>query len=194
MNQKTVTLAGWLSMVSAFASIPLAYLAFKLEGDAEQAAAMGLLTIQVVGVLLFVVILLLLKKYLKHFFGFQQTNRSIDVMILSNVVASVCVIGGLFIPPFKEIAGIAALALMVFGGVVQIRFGYQLLKLPDSLGGMLKPFCYLNMATGICQATVVLVLVGVVVSAISDLMLATIFFTLGSHFKTGGQAEKNVLD
>ena len=194
MNHQTVALAGRLAMASAFASIPLAYLAFRLEGGGDQAATLGLLIIQVVGVLLFVAILLLLKKFLNHFFSFHQTNRSMELMILSNVVASVCVIGGMFIPLVRESAGVVALALMVFAGIVQIRFGYQLLKLPSSLGGLHKPFCYLNIATGVCEASVVLVLAGVVVSAISDLMLATIFFNVHTYLKTVEQAGKTALD
>jgi hypothetical protein len=71
------------------------------------------------------------------------------------------------------------LAIIVAQGVVQAHFGYKLLKLPNDLGGMLKPFCYVNMATGILMATIILIPVGIVVSAISDLMLGTIFFNMG---------------
>jgi hypothetical protein len=52
-----------------------------------------------------------------------------------------------------------------------------------NLGGLLKPFCYLNMATGVCVASLMLILVGVVLSAISDLMLATIFFNIAKELK-----------
>ena len=54
----------------------------------------------------------------------------------------------------KETAGIAALVLMVFQGIIQIQFGYKLLKLRNNLDGLLKPFSYLNMATGICIASI----------------------------------------
>ena len=39
------------------------------------------------------------------------------------------------------------------------------------------------MATGVCVASLVLILVGVVLSAISDLMLATIFFNIANELK-----------
>jgi hypothetical protein len=45
------------------------------------------------------------------------------------------------------------------------------------------------MATGILIASVVLILVGVLVSAISDLMLGTIFFTIARQVKEAGPAE-----
>jgi len=61
---------------------------------------------------------------------------------------------------------------------VQLQFGYKLLKLPDDLGGMLKPFCYANMATGIFLSSIVLLPLGILASAISDLMLGTIFLSV----------------
>ncbi|MDD5106629.1 MAG: hypothetical protein PHC49_13540 [Desulfuromonadaceae bacterium] len=143
---------------------------------------------QIVGTLLFVVITLLLKRFLNQIFRFHDTDKSIDMMIMANVVAGIFVVVGLYINQFRETLGIAALVIMVFQGIVQLQFGYKLLKLPHSLNGMLKPFCYLNMATGICIASLVLILVGVVVSAISDLMLATIFFNLSKQLKEAGQS------
>jgi hypothetical protein len=104
-------------------------------------------------------------------------------MVMANIVAGMFVLGGLCYPEIRETAGQAALVIMVFQGVVQIRFGYQLLKVPNNLGGLLKPFCYLNMATGVCVASLVLILVGVVLSAMSDLMLATIFFNIAKELK-----------
>jgi hypothetical protein len=43
-------------------------------------------------------------------------------------------------------------------------------------------------ATGVCVASIVLIIVGVVVSAVSDLMLATIFFNASKQLK---EAELN---
>jgi hypothetical protein len=51
-----------------------------------------------------------------------------------------------------------------------LKLRQKLLKLPDDLGGMLKPFCYANMATGIFLASIVLIPLGILTSAISDLM------------------------
>ena len=177
MTPKTLTIAGWLAMLSAFASIPMAYLAFKLEGQTDSTGILILTTMQVAGTLLFIAITLLLKRFLKRIFNFHDTDKSIDLMIMANIVAGIFVIGGMYISQIKGTVGTAALVMIVFQGIVQLQFGYRLLKLHDSLGGFLKPFCYLNIATGVCIASVVLILVGVVFSAISDLMLGTIFFS-----------------
>jgi hypothetical protein len=175
-------------MFSAFVAIPAAYFTFRLEGSTDSATMMLRALLQVSGTLLFVVIARYMKKLLNVRFAFHDTDRNIDLMIMANVAAGVLVLAGFVYPPLKETLGIAALVIIVFLGIVQIRFGYRLLKLPDDLAGMLKPFCYSNIATGICIASVFLLLVGVVVSAISDLMLGTIFFSLA---RQAGEAESD---
>lgn len=192
LTHRTLTIAGWLTMISAFASIPMAYLAFKLEGQVDSTGTLILATMQVAGTILFVAITLFLKRLLNRIFYFHDTDKSIDLMIMANVVAGAFVVGGMYIYQIKETAGIAALVIMVFQGIVQLQFGYKLLKLQNSLGGLLKPFCYLNMATGACIASIVLLLVGVVVSAISDLMLATIFFNVSKQLKVVGVEKEHL--
>lgn len=163
-------------MVSAFASLPLTYASFRLDGSGEPVANAIQIGIQLAGVVLFVAITLLLRRLLNTRFSFHDTDRSIDLMIVANLVASGVAVVALCFPRLKETLEIVPLVILVFQGMVQVRFGAMLLRLQDNLDGMLKPFCYLNMATGVCVASVVLVVVGVVVSAISDLMLGTIFF------------------
>jgi hypothetical protein len=165
-------------MTSAFASLPAVYLSWKLEGRVDATATMIQTVILLIGMLLFVSITLYLKKLLHARFGFNATDRNIDVMIKLNVVAGILATGSLYFTTARETIGIAVVILMVAQGFVQAGFGYKLLKLPDDLGGMLKPFCYANIATGIMVASIVLLLVGVVISAIADLLLGTIFFHL----------------
>jgi len=183
LNQKTLTFAGWLTMASAFASIPMMFLAFKLEGQTDPTGTHILATMQIAGTLLFVAITIFLKRFLNRIFSFHDTDKNIDLMIMANVVAGIFVVAGMYIAQLKETAGVAALVIMVFQGIVQLQFGNRLLKLQNNLGGLLKPFCYFNMLTGVCVASIVLILVGVVASAISDLMLATIFFNASKQLK-----------
>lgn len=175
---RTLITAGWLAMASAFASIPLTYASFRLDGSADPVTNAIQIGIQVVGMALFVAITLLLRRLLNARFRFHDADRSIDLMIMTNVLASGMAVVALCFAPWKETLGGASLVIVVFQGIVQVRFGARLLRLQDDLDGMLRPFCYLNMATGICIASLVLIVVGVVVSAISDLMLGTIFFHL----------------
>ncbi len=165
-------------MFSAFIAIPFSYLTFKLEGSTDVTTVSLQASMQLFGTVLFILVTKLMKKLLNQHYSFHNTDREIDLMIMANVGAGILVYLGVFFPPLKEILGIAAMVVMVFLGIVQVQFGYRLLKLQNDLGGILKPFCYSNMITGICIASVVLILVGVVISAISDLMLGTIFFSV----------------
>ncbi len=176
MTFRAMRTAGWLAMTSAFASLPIVYLSWKLDGRADTTATIMQTVIQLAGMLLFVAITLYLKKLLNAQFKFHGTDRNIDLMIKLNVTAGILAVSALYFTSFKGTIGIAVIVLLVAQGVIQAQFGYKLLKLQDNLGGMLKPFCYTNMATGIMIASVVLLLVGAAVSAISDLMLGTIFF------------------
>lgn len=175
MTYKTLIIAGWFSMTSAFFSIPLTYFSYLLDGRGDTVSIAARIAIQTGGVLLYVAITLYLKKLLNVLFKFHETDRIMVLMIVANVVSSVIAAVAGF-TRFEEQLAIAALAILALQGVAQIWFGYRLRKLPYELDGMLKPFSFLNMATGLCVASVVLLVVGVVASAITDLMLGTIFF------------------
>jgi hypothetical protein len=189
LTYKALMTAGWLAMASAFVSLPLAFISFRLAGRVDATANLIQTAMQVVGTLLFVAIVLFLRKLLNTHFSFHDTDRNIDLMIKASVVAGALTVMSLFIAPLKDTLAIAVIIILVLQGLVQVQFGYRLLRLPNSLGGMLQPFCYVNMATGILIASVVLILVGVLVSAISDLMLGTIFFTIARQVKEAGPAE-----
>lgn len=176
LRRGTLILAGWLAMASAFGSIPLSWLAYRLESD--PAAAGILAAIQVSGALLFVAISLLLRRLLSVRFRFCAANRSIDLMIAANLAAVALVVALPWLPGGRDGLENASLVLLVVQGVAQARLGVRLLGLPDDLDGMLRPFCYLNMVTGACIASLILVVVGLVVSAVTDLMLGTMFFYL----------------
>jgi hypothetical protein len=183
LTYRAMIAAGWIAMISAFASIPVAYLSYRLEGRIDLTATVIQATIQIVGILIFLTITLYLKKLLNAHFKFHDTDKSIGWMIKANVVAGILLVIALTSTQLKDTLSMAALLIMVAQGVVQIQFGYKLLKLQNNLGGMLKPFCYANMATGICLASVILILVGVLISAISDLMLGTIFFYVAKQVR-----------
>jgi len=183
LTYRALTIAGWLAMISAFFSIPLTYISYRLADSADSTSIGIQVLIQVAGILLYVAIAGFLKKLLNSRFTFHDTDKSIALMIVANIVAAVIAIVALCFPQTREILEVPALAVLVFQGIVQVQFGYKLFNLQDDLDRMLKPFCYLNMATGVCLASVVFLIVGVVVSSISDLMLGTIFFHMAKLAK-----------
>jgi hypothetical protein len=74
---------------------------------------------------------------------------------------------------FMEILTVAA--LIVFG-ILSIMFGTRLLRLSGNLYGLLKPFCYLTIGSGICLVTVFLLPVAILAGAVADVILGVIFF------------------
>jgi hypothetical protein len=173
-------IAGILATTSSYLTLPLVfvYLSYRLIGRVDSKAIFIQTAVQLSGTFLFVTISLYFKKLLNSLFKFQDTDRNIDLMIVASVIAGILSIIALYFSTLKESIGFTVIILMVAQGIVQFQFGYKLLKLPNDLGGILKPFCYANMATGIFLATVLLIPMGILVSAISDLMLGTIFFKM----------------
>jgi hypothetical protein len=158
------------------------------EGRIDSFANATRMFIQISGTLLLVAILLYLKKFLNSLFKFHDIDRNIALMIMASMMTGAILLGAFSFPPLKESLGSVLIVILVAQGIVQARLGYKLLRLPNNLGGMLKPFCYASMATGICVASVILMPLGILASAISDLMLGTIFFNMAS-LVTAQQAE-----
>lgn len=180
MISRNLKIAGWIAMASAFLTIPLEYLSSRLEVRTDSEATILQTIIQIFGTILFLAIMMYVKQFLNNLFNFRNTDKNIDLMIITGIVAGVLSVAVLYVTPLKESIGYAGIGIVMVQGVVQAQFGYKLLKLPYDLGGMLKPFCYANIATGILLATIVLIPFGIVVSALSDLMLGTIFFKISA--------------
>ena len=170
-------------MASAFLTLPLVYLSFKLEGRIDVKATVIQALIQTFGTFLFVAIILYLKKLLNSLFNFHDTDRNLDLMIVTGAVTGIISPVALYAPPLKASVEQAVIIILIVQGIVQLQFGYKLLKLPGDLGGMLKPFCYANIATGIFLASIVLIPLGILASAISDLMLGTIFLSVAKSVR-----------
>lgn len=163
-------------MANAFLALPLAYLSFSLAGRATPYAAEIQTFIQTSGTLISLAIFLWLKKFLNALFRFHATDTTIALVVMANMVIGTVALGSYSFPALKESLGSLLIIIQVVQGIVLIRFGFNLLKLPDHLGGMLNPFCYANIATGLLAATVILIPLSMLASAISALMLGTIFF------------------
>ena len=183
VTAKSLKIAGSLAMASAFLTLPLAYLSFTLEGRSDVYVNEIQTIIQAFGTTLFVAIVLFFKRFLNALFIFHDTDRTILLMAAGSVVTGALAISLYSFPALKETLGYALIVVLVLLGIVQAQFGYKLFRLSNDLGGMLKPFCYANMAIGILLATVVLIPLSIPVSALSDLMLGTIFFNRAKNIK-----------
>lgn len=176
VSSKTLRMAGFLAMSSAVLSIPFLILSYYFSDGNIPNTPFFQATMQVVAIILFTCLTWLLKKFLNTRHSFHDTDNYIDFLIATNLFAGSAVIVGLFLPSWTEALDWFSLLLIAAFGVAQILFGIKLLRLPDSLNGMLRPFCFMTITTGLFTSTVVFLPVGVVTGAIADIMLGTIFF------------------
>ena len=176
MTRIELKIAGWLAMTSAFSTVPLTYFAYRLDQNPNSGAQLSHVGIELTGAVLFLAVALYLKKMLRSVFSFRAVDKTIVCMIITNCVSCFLSLISFTVPQLRDTFDMVSIILMIVQGVLQIQLGYTFLKFPYHLDGMQRPFSYLNMVTGICLASVRLVVVGVLASAISDLMLGTIFF------------------
>lgn len=167
--------AGFLAMASAILSIPFLVLSYYLAGGDIPYAPHYQAIMQLVGLVIFTYLTWFLKQFLNIRHSFHDTDNYIDFLITTNLFAGIAAIAGLFLTSWTEPLDWFTLLLIAAFGVGQILFGIKLLNLPDSLNGMLRPFCILTIITGLFISTVVLLPFGVVTGAVLDVMLGTIF-------------------
>jgi hypothetical protein len=170
MQEKDMKTAGWACVVSAVTTLPLSILAFFV--GAAEAKTEGVI-LSITTLFLFIYILHSLRRLLNEEYNFHLVDSYITFLMGVSVV--VTTISAAVTKPGAAFAIFALIALMSYG-VVMIIFAITLMKLEDQLAGLLKPFCYLCIAQGVCKASIILIPLGLLVSMAADIVLALIFF------------------
>jgi hypothetical protein len=168
--------AGLLAMANAIMTIPWFIMTFMLGEKSGLWPKVANGAMQVTSTAIFVFVVLTLRILLNRRHSFQGINVIIDWMVKANIVITVVSLAGIASREIAEATGVLALILIVPLGVLQLVMGLRLQQLPNDLNGLLRPFCYLNMITGISLASIILIPVGVIIGAVCDIMLGTIFF------------------
>lgn len=169
--------AGWASIGSATLSmIPLILLyLFGIEGG-EVMGKLATEGLTLLSTILTLFLLRTLRQLLNTRFRFHAVDDYISVLIWGNIVTSAFTLLSLELSGIEETASIVSVSAFIFFGVVSIMVSMRLRRLNDSLFGLLKPFCYTTLAMGICFTTILLIPLGVVLGAASDIILGTVFF------------------
>jgi hypothetical protein len=178
LNSKSLKLAGWFSIVSAVVTLPMMALSLYSGFMAEENTSISSLEVifSIAYTILYVYIFLVFRRLLNEKSGFHEVDRYITTLIALNVVLTALCLLMLLFPELEETASIVVLVLMVPMGVVATIFGIKLLNCSDNLFGYLKPFAYLNLATGLMLVSVFLMLFTMLTSIAADVVLAIIFF------------------
>lgn len=167
--------AGVLAMFSAILTLPMFVLSMQLEGRHDEIARTMQIIMQGAGTAIFMAVTISLRCFLGRNCAFGRANAIILCLVLLNLVYGAASCAGILITGVEERLQAIVPALVILLGIAQAGLGMRLFALDNDLGGMKRPYCWLNIVTGICLASLLLIPVGVIVSAIADVMLATIF-------------------
>jgi hypothetical protein len=176
ITKEQLNLAGWLSITNAIFAIPSIAMSWFLDsiGGAGAKLSQAILTLVSLGLFLYVIIFL--KKLLNYRFQFHEVDIYISLLIWGNVILAVFSLLSLGSRGFEWLMDILSIVSFIIFGILAIMFATRLLRLSNNLYGLLKAFCYITIASGICFITVFLAPVGIIVGAVADVILGVIFF------------------
>jgi hypothetical protein len=174
------SLAGWLAIVSAVLLVPEIGLAVFL-GFISSGLDILVAPIHIVNLAIGIYILYVFRRLLNQQFHFRATDVLITVLILVNVVfffvglleLAVNTIGLALLSEHE--LSLVTMVLFVPFSLLTIVFGVVLLKLKDDLFGLLKPYAYTTIASGVCGATIILAPIGLLAAVAALVMLGMIF-------------------
>jgi hypothetical protein len=130
----------------------------------------------VVGLGLFLYVIYSFRRLLNGRFKFHEVDTYVSLMIWGNVVLAVLSLLSLGTAKLESFMEILTVAALIVFGILSIMFGTRLLRFSGNLYGLLKPFCYVTIGSGICLVTVFLLPVAITAGAIADVILGVIFF------------------
>lgn len=163
-------------MASAMMTLPMFLSSLLLEGRHDEAARTMQILMQCLGTIIFMALTSSLRYFLVRNCSYKKADGIILCLITFNIIYAVTASSGLYLPKAGEQLKPLMAVFVVLLGIAQAGLGMRLFELPSDLGGMKRPYCWLNIATGLCTASMLLIPVGIVTSAVGDLMLGTIFF------------------
>jgi hypothetical protein len=173
---RRLRVAGFLALASAFLTLPWFIFTFYFAGRGDFAILIVEACMISGGLALLVYLLITFRQLLNGRFAFHHADKTISLLIQASICQAVASLVGLGIPELAAAVRAYGLVMAVIVGILHMMFGIWLLQLPDSLGGMARPFCYLNIITGFSLASILLLPLGLVTGCISNIMLGTIFF------------------
>jgi hypothetical protein len=176
LTKGQLSLAGWLSIANALFTIPSIAMAWFLNTLEGMGATFSQALLTLVGLGLFLYIISSLRKLLNLRFKFHDVDIYISLLIWGNVVLAAISLLSLGSRGFEQTMNILSVLAFIYFGILSIMFATRLLRLSGNLYGLLKPFCYLNIGSGICFITVFLAPLGILAGAVADVVLGVIFF------------------
>ncbi len=176
-------LAGWLSILQA---------AFIFLGDGVElySKIMSLsitgyiqmiLGFHVVGKLVGIYVLFMFRRLLIERHNFYMVDKLILVLIFCYATSALIGTAELvhIIPQYSFMTALPILFSLT--SLISIVYAFRLLKLEGNLSGLLKPYVYTMIASGVCGVTIVLGQFGSIISMVSLILLGMILIRAESE-------------
>lgn len=176
LTKEQLNLAGWASITNALFAIPSIAMSWFLDSMDGIGPVISQAILTIVSLGLFLYIISYLRKLLHIRFQFHDVDIFISLLIWGNVILSIFSLLFLESKIFEWAMNYLSIIAFVALGILSILFGRRLLRLPGSLYGLLKPYCYTTIGSGICFITVFLAPLGLIAGAVTDVILGVIFF------------------
>ncbi len=182
---KLYTLAGWLAILQAVillatTGVDLFVKIMSLSGSGYIQLIIGF---HVVGKLLAIYVLFMFRRLLNERHNFHKADTLIYGLIFCYAAAPLIGAAGLVLDP--QLSSMNALTIIygiyVLSSLISIVYAIRLLKLESNLSGLLKPYVYSTIASGVCGATLVLGGFGSVIFMVSLILLGMILIRAKSE-------------
>jgi hypothetical protein len=182
-STKQYALAGWLAIIHAVLILPKAGIELLFEITPQSSANyLQLITgFHASGLILGIYVLFMFKRFLNDHHQFHKADTLIIILILFKSVGLVIDIAGIILASYSNVIS-ANIILYGLTSAISIIYAIKLLKLNNDLLGLLKPYVYLTIASGICGATLILQEIASLIYMASLIILGIILIRTRSEF------------
>lgn len=170
-----LNLAGWLSILYAAITVPTLILSFSgivSEDDNFEIASHAL---EFLSTFLWIYLLLALKKFIELRFQLKSLTAYVDSLI---VITLLLMAFGFLLdqdPEAISVGMIMYFGLIVVYAVISFLLGRKLLSIKEEYP-YIRAFSWTIMISGVCMATIILLLLAIPIGIASDILLALLFF------------------
>ena len=177
MNVKSYRAAGWAAAVAVTAFV----LEIALTFASQAPAYTDIISPPLVALAMTVHIAFAsyatycLRSFLNERYEFQGVDSLILLLVGGGIVFGFISVGSMF---FLEpaVSMILKLGVGISLGVISVLFGYRLLAVNGTIGGLKKPLAYCHIIAPLCFLSVVLAPLGLLLLLTAGILLALIFF------------------
>jgi len=177
MKAKSYRAAGWAASIAVMAFVFEIALSFALQipayGDVTSPPLVALA--MVIHIAFASYAMYRLRSFLNERYEFHEADSLILLLVGGGIVLGLILVGSMF---FLEPTASMFLKLGVGVplGVISMLFGYRLIAVNGTIGGLKKPLAYSHIIAPACFLSVVLAPIGLLIMLLAGVLLALIFF------------------